>query len=427
LKGYAEAGHRVYFLNIRKKENYDHLPYELHPNIILYRCQYIPNRLRPFWIRLRNLLHTLEKLSNKFSIKTQSKAPSDSSLVCNPEPKNYIPASPEFKVNYLLDKISWFMFQILGLYWGYRIVRREKINVIYGYEAYGAPIGWFLGKLFGLPVITRYQGTFLKPVLDQKKGYLYPELILAMKLPVNLVVMGNDGTKGDEVLKALGVEGSKILFIKNGVNKNLYDPNFDIPSFKSRLGLSQSARILLTLSKLAYWKRVDKAIKALPEVLSKFKNIVLIIVGDGSERANLERLSEYLGVKSHIRFIGAMPHNEVKDYLHAADIFLSLYDLSNLGNPLLEAMVCGKCIVTLADDSIDGLIEHGKTGMLVKPSRITEYLPKAIIKLLQDDQLRVSYGNAVRDFAQANLQSWNERMALEVTAVEDLVYNFKPR
>ena len=427
LQGYAQAGHEVYFLNIRKKEDYDYLPYNLPQNIKIYSFQYIPTKLRPFWVKTRDLFKKFEKLAYKFSTKNFYRDQNNSSFVFAYKPKGYIPASSESKVNYLLDKVSWFMFQILGLFQGYKIIGREKINLIYGYEYHGAPVGWLLGKIFNLPVITRYQGTFLKPVLEQKKGYLYPENILAMKLPVNLVVMGNDGTKGDEVLKALGVDSSKILFVKNGVNKNLYDPNFDKHSFKSRIGLSSSTKMLLTLSKLTYWKRVERVIKALPKIVSVVKDVVLVIVGDGSEKRNLEKLSDYLEVKRYVRFIGAVPHNEVRSYLHASDIFLSLYDLSNLSNPLLEAMVCSKCIVTLSDGSIDGLIENSRTGMLIKPARISEELPETIIKLLQDDQLRLSLGKAAMDFSKDNLQSWSERMALEVNMVENLADNFKQK
>ena len=82
----------------------------------------------------------------------------------------------------------------------------------------------------------------------------------------------------------------------------------------------------------------------------------MIIKGDGPERKILEQLSNKLGIKQYIRFEGASPHNEVPKYFATADIFLSFYDWSNVGNPLLEAMMGGKCIVTL---------NNGDTGRFI--------------------------------------------------------------
>jgi len=62
----------------------------------------------------------------------------------------------------------------------------------------------------------------------------------------------------------------------------------------------------------------------------------MIIKGDGPERKILEQLSNKLGIKQYIRFEGASPHN--------------------VGNPLLEAMMRGKCIVTL---------NNGDTGRFI--------------------------------------------------------------
>jgi len=66
-----------------------------------------------------------------------------------------------------------------------------------------------------------------------------------------------------------------------------------------------------------------------------------------------------------VRFEGAVPQEEVRRYLWAADVFLSLNELSNVGNPLLEAMACGKAIVTLDAGDTNELIHDAETGVLL--------------------------------------------------------------
>ena len=76
-------------------------------------------------------------------------------------------------------------------------------------------------------------------------------------------------------------------------------------------------------------------------------------------------LARELGVADAVRFEGAVPQADVLRYLWAADAFLSSNDLSNVGNPLLEAMACGKPIVTIDNGATGDLIRDGETGILL--------------------------------------------------------------
>lgn len=121
----------------------------------------------------------------------------------------------------------------------------------------------------------------------------------------------------------------------------------------------EAKHVLLTVSRLVSWKCVDRSIIALPELVNNFSNIQLIVVGDGPERKKFEQLSDKFGVIEYVCFEGAVPHDKVPKYLAAADIFLSFYDWSNVGNPLLEAMKAGKCIITLNNDNTGRFIQNG--------------------------------------------------------------------
>ncbi len=123
----------------------------------------------------------------------------------------------------------------------------------------------------------------------------------------------------------------------------------------------------MTACVLLPWKRVDRAVRALPHVRRELPEALLIILGDGEETANLERLARELGVADAVRFEGAVPQEDVRRYLWAADVFLSLNDLSNVGNPLLEAMACAKPIVTLDNGATGELIRDGETGSCCPP------------------------------------------------------------
>jgi glycosyltransferase involved in cell wall biosynthesis len=173
-------------------------------------------------------------------------------------------------------------------------------------------------------------------------------------------------------------------------------------------------------TRLARWKRVDRALSAMPLVRVVLPQASLLIVGDGEERANLEALARDLCLGDAVRFVGAVPQREVARYMWAADLFLSLNELSNVGNPLLEAMACGKAIVTLDVGDTRDLVRDGETGRLLSAGD-AEAVATAVIDLARDPSLRQRLEEGAREYAREHFWTWEERMAAEIDEVERLV------
>jgi len=328
------------------------------------------------------------------------------------------------KISFIANAIWWLYFQIKSFLIGYKITKKEKINVFYAYEITGALTVKILSFIFHKPAISRFQGTILAPWVGKKlwKIRLWQH-ILAFKTPVNLLIMANDGTQGDQVLRHLRVNMNKVEFWTNGVNKDIYFPDFNKNNFKKELGIKNDENILLTISRLENWKKVDRILKAMPQIIKKHQNFKLLIIGEGSERQNLENLASKLQITAYVKFLGALPHQELKKYYNLADIFISLYDLSNVGNPLLEAMSCGKCIVTLDVGDTNKFIKNDENGILIKQNELKK-LPKIIIKLLRDDWKRKNLGNNAKEFADKHFWTWEKRISTEISAVNNLLkYN----
>ena len=144
--------------------------------------------------------------------------------------------------------------------------------------------------------------------------------------PADLVIMTNDGTRGDRVLDRVG-NTSRRVFWRNGVD--LPDPEeIDAPG---RLSLDPGDRLLVTLSRLNHWKHVERAVQAMPAVLKVHPEARLLVMGYGPEQESLEALARELGVAERVSFTGQIPHSTTCAYLRQAEIFLSFYDPSNLG------------------------------------------------------------------------------------------------
>ncbi len=327
------------------------------------------------------------------------------------------------KVGFFSKILWWFYFQVMAFIKAQKLRSKTKIDVVYGYEIYGVPVAKILSKLWGVPMVARFQGSILRLVWMKRPYWQVRawEYVLAYKVSSgsNLVIMTNDGSQGDQLLAQMGVNAKKVRFWLNGL---------DIESFqrfpvieKARESLQISCRhVLLSVSRLMWLKRVDRNIYALPEVVKDYPDTILVIVGDGPEKKRLKQLADELGVREHVRFEGAVPHSEIPKYLAAADLFLSFYDWSNVGNPLLEAMMARKCIVTLNNGDTGRFIRNRENGVLLEYGELTK-LPEVIKELLADEELRDRLGANARKFAEENFWSWEERIETEIHEVGALL------
>jgi glycosyltransferase involved in cell wall biosynthesis len=323
--------------------------------------------------------------------------------------------------------IWWLIFPLAAIRIGFRMIREYPFDVVYGYEIRGVPAARLLSRLWKVPFVSVFQGTIIEPgpAGGRLKYVRFWDHWYSLRMPADLTIMMNDGTQGDRILEELGVGMDRVRFWMNGTDKNSFS---DMPSrqqARSDLGLTQR-HVILMLSRLVWWKCVERGIEALPQVLAGCPDTSLMIVGDGVERPRLERLARDLRVIDHVRFVGSIAHNDIKKYLAAADIFLSLYTWSNVGNPLLEAMLAGKCIVTLATGDTARVVEQGVTGILLDEDNLTP-LPGELITLLKDPARAAELGANARAYAQKQFLSWDERTSMEIAEVMELLNRFKTR
>ena len=302
-----------------------------------------------------------------------------------------------------------------------RLIRREGLDrdntVLYAHEVTAVLPGKKLSRRYGFPMVTRFYGVW--DIMGQKdtplnRLRLFPKFE-AYETPADLVIITDDGTKGDELMGRMG-NRSPFVFWRNGVDE--LKISGETPSFVDRL--APDDRILMTLSRLHPDKKVDRAIRVLAQVLPRIPKAKLVVCGYGLEKDNLEKLAVELGVADSVIFVGRVDHDRIADYLSRADVFLSLWEVSNLGNPLFEAMRCGRAIVTL-DVGITGtVIHHGENGLLIPPGDLAP-VADAVCKLLEQPALAEKLGTGARRYASEHFWTWEERVAAEIRAVNDLL------
>ncbi len=290
-------------------------------------------------------------------------------------------------------------------------------SIVCAYQPWHSFDAYALCKRYGSVHIKRIFGTWLyknwfrNDTLKEKLSCL-PHF-LAWRWPFDLMIISNDGTEGDKVANFLGITNNKFKMLINGVDKN-WDPKLsDVHRIKKEYGIKEDRFILLCLSRLSKWKRQDRVIQAMPAILEKIPEAQLILAGDGPMREQLQNMAKELGVLEHVKFLGMVLHSKVREIMNTADIFLQTNDLSCLGNTLLEALVCGRTIITWDIGATrDVIVDDSNAVFLpdVEPNR----LANTVISLYKDPARRKRLAHGARKFAEEHLQTWDERIDEEI-------------
>jgi glycosyltransferase involved in cell wall biosynthesis len=153
------------------------------------------------------------------------------------------------------------------------------------------------------------------------------------------------------------------------------------------------ARVLLAVCRLEPQKGLDVAVRALPDIRVRHPGAELVVLGEGPQRAELERLAAELQVPVHL--LGRVP--DVAAWLRRADVLVHPARWEGFGLALLEAMLASKPVVATNVSSIPEIVADGQTGLLVPPDNPAA-LAAAVTRLLDDPG---TYGDEGRRRAQS--------------------------
>jgi glycosyltransferase involved in cell wall biosynthesis len=178
-----------------------------------------------------------------------------------------------------------------------------------------------------------------------------------------------------ESMVALGMPGEKIRVHHTGIDLDRFVPS-DRDAGKARLGLRgpllASAGALIPLKGQAL---VIEAVRSLPDA-------TLVLIGDGPERAALQRRAEACGVADRVRFLGNRPHHELPSLLAAADIMVLPSEREGLANVWLEAIACGTPIIVTDVGGVREVVTRPEAGRIV--ARTSDAIAAAAREILAD-------------------------------------------
>jgi glycosyltransferase involved in cell wall biosynthesis len=177
-------------------------------------------------------------------------------------------------------------------------------------------------------------------------------------------------------LKAEGWSPEKVTYLPNFVGVGS-SPPLD----RQRYFTPENAPLILAMGRFHQNKGFDVLLRALTSVPGAY----LWLAGEGPLKEQLSQMSEKLGVKPRVRFVGW--HKDISALLRTADIFVCPSRHEPLGNVIIEAWAHEIPVVATDSDGPGALINHLISGVLV-PVDNELLMAKAIRNLLGDERLK---------------------------------------
>jgi len=206
----------------------------------------------------------------------------------------------------------------------------------------------------------------------------------------------------------------KLVVVPNGV-----DPKQVVSRPIDLIDQQKEGPTLLSVSNLVQTKGIDLNLYALQRIRKKYPALRYVVIGGGPEEAKLRKLAGELGLEEQVEFLGRLPHHQAMKYMAACDIFSLPSWNEGFGVVYLEAMATSKPVIGCQGEGIEDFVEHGKTGLLVKP-RDVDSLVEALDYLLSHPDEAKAMGERARKLVLENY-TWEKNAEKTIKVYEEVL------
>jgi len=267
-----------------------------------------------------------------------------------------------------------------------KLLQDEKIDIVHAHGTRANSNVFWAAKSLRLPLIYTIHGWSFhnnqNPLI--KKIRILSEKFLTRKATINISVSKSNQQTGNKY-----IPGFNSVVINNGIDQGKFNPNRSFRDIRTELGIKKNSILLLFIARFTTHKQPLVLIRAFAVALKELPHLKLLMVGEGDEKVTALKITKELGIQDQVVFQSF--REDVPDILSAADIFIlpSLWEGLPIG--LLEAMSMGKAIIATNVDGTSEIVDHLFNGLLLDLNNLNTELPKAILLLAHERDLREKF------------------------------------
>lgn len=280
---------------------------------------------------------------------------------------------------------------VLGMLW--QLWRQKHdYEILHAHLAFGpAFAGVIAARLLGKSSIIKLgnSGEFGDILTSERT--LRGRLRLSMIRSWANVVIVLDSVMRQEALKA-GFDPKRVRLVSNGVDVAALTAD-GLKSRPAPMMQPEDAIVAIFVGRLTKQKSLTTLLQAVSIAVKSCPSLHLVLLGDGSERSNLEQQAVALDITRHVTFVGYQP--KVESYLRNAHIFVLPSVSEGISNALLEAMALGLPCLASAVGGNPEVLDHGKYGVLLPPNDVKAWAG-ALEEMAAASSLRLEMGQLAR-------------------------------
>ncbi len=282
---------------------------------------------------------------------------------------------------------------------------RRSYRAIHGHYWHGGLVGRRLREAWGVAWVQSFHTLALTKAraglpLDALRAQAEGELAAQADR-----LVAASAAEAKDLIRLYRASRDRICVAQPGVDPRLF-ADHDGSDLRRRLGL-QGARVALFAGRLEPLKGAQILLDAAARLRARdeFSDLVVVVAGDdsgdgashrrGGERSRLERHATRVGLGDHVRFVGAVPHEQLATYYAMADVCVVPSLTESFGLVALEAQAIGTPVVAAAVGGLREVVEDGVTGYLVDGHDPEDYA-HAIADVLEDPVRKTEMGDEAR-------------------------------
>lgn len=262
------------------------------------------------------------------------------------------------------------------------LCKRERVTVWHGHDYKTNALGLLLKRFWPMRLVTTVHGW----VRHTRRTPLYYRIDQLCLPRYERVICVSDDLL--EACLAAGVPAKNCVLLENGIDATEYARTRSAGEAKAALGLPTAGFVIGAVGRLSPEKGFDVLIRSLHALVARGLDARVVIVGEGDERANLERLATEIGLSDRVHLVGWQA--DVRGYFEAMDVFALSSLREGLPNVVLEAMAMEVPVVSTRVNGVPRLIQDGRNGFLVNAGDING-LTAALSTLLASTGLRDTF------------------------------------
>ncbi len=271
-----------------------------------------------------------------------------------------------------------------------QVIRQRRPDIVHT-RNWGAVDGILAARMAGVPVVIHGEhGREAGDPEGRNRRRNAARRLLGRWVDRFVVVSGD---LAHWLAEEAGVPAGKVVRIKNGVDTEKFHPASDKSVLREKLGIPREGFVVGAVGRLDAVKDYGTLIRAAGRAGD---GMLLMIVGSGPCREELEQAAGAEGLGERMRFLGERA--DVPAVLGAMDVFVLPSIAEGMSNTILEAMACGLPVVATRVGGNPELVEEEVTGVLVPPGD-PEKLAAAIQTYRNDPSLSRAHGEAGREKA----------------------------